>query len=52
MGGGSSSLVPEAVSVIVCDGVNLAKNVFAIHDLDHIDSDRTSITLTVTGKIQ
>ncbi len=40
MGGVSSSLVPAAVMAIVCVGVDLAKNVFAIHGFDHIGSDR------------
>jgi transposase len=36
MGGVSSSLVPEAVMAIVCVGVDLAKNVFAIHGVDDV----------------
>ena len=36
MGGVSSSLVPEAVRAIVCVGVDLAKNVFAIHGVDDV----------------
>ena len=36
MGGVSSSLVPEAVLAIVCVGVDLAKNGFAIHGIDEV----------------
>ena len=36
MDGVSSSLVPEAVVAIVCGGVDLAKNVFAIHGVDDV----------------
>ena len=36
MDGDSSSLVPKAVRAIVCGGVDLAKNVFAIHGVDDV----------------
>ena len=36
MEGVSSSLVPEAVRAIVCVGVDLAKNGFAIHGVDDV----------------
>jgi len=36
MGGIYSSLAPEAVMAIVCVGVDLAKNVFAIHGVDDV----------------
>jgi transposase len=36
MGGAFSSLVPEAVMAMVCVGVDLAKNAFAIHGVDDV----------------
>ena len=39
MDGDSSSLVPKAVRAIVCVGVDLAKNVFAIHCVDDVGKE-------------